>query len=343
MKKVNSGLLIKAFISLAFISYLTVKLDLALVLDTLKEANIIFYLLSILVLPISLLLTTSKYYFLIRNSAVHKNVASLMKIQLIVRFYSLFFPSGIGREALRWYKITENKKGRINFLAIIVFERLIHVLFLLFFGLLPFIVDISYLKTGTININGWIWVIALPIIIFSVTAISYLRSPALQLKFKQFFLRLIPKAANWKYFSKFHEKFVVNNLSSGIFLVIIALHFLWIVFFTLRVYLLFLSLGVSLAYYHVAWMSLSVLLLQLLPISFAGIGIREGTYAYLMTLFSIAPEKGASLGVLFFTQMLILATIGGILELLEKKATSKAEPSVVKVDSDEQLVYEKQE
>jgi len=90
-------------------------------------------------------------------------------------------------------------------------------------------------------------------------------------------------------------------------------------------------------------MSLSVLLLQLLPISFAGIGIREGTYAYLMTLFSIAPEKGASLGVLFFTQMLILATIGGILEFFEKKAISKVEPSVVGLDGSEQLACEKQE
>ena len=62
-----------------------------------------------------------------------------------------------------------------------------------------------------------------------------------------------------------------------------------------------------------------------------------------MTLFGVAAEKGASLGILFFTQMLILAAIGGVLELLEKKAISKVEPSAAELDSSEQLVCEKQE
>ena len=68
----------------------------------------------------------------------------------------------------------------------------------------------------------------------------------------------------------------------------------------------------------VTWMGSLVLLLQVLPVSFAGIGVREGAYAYLFTLFDMAPEKGILIGVLFFTQMLVFAIIGALLTLLEK-------------------------
>lgn len=66
-----------------------------------------------------------------------------------------------------------------------------------------------------------------------------------------------------------------------------------------------------------AWMGSLVLLLQVMPVSIAGIGIREGAYAYLFALCGLPSEKGVLIGILFFTQMLIVALIGGILEIIE--------------------------
>ena len=61
-----------------------------------------------------------------------------------------------------------------------------------------------------------------------------------------------------------------------------------------------------------------VLLLQTLPISFAGIGLREGAYAYLFTMYGLPPEEGVLIGILFFSQILIVAFMGGVLELADK-------------------------
>jgi hypothetical protein len=65
------------------------------------------------------------------------------------------------------------------------------------------------------------------------------------------------------------------------------------------------------------WIGSLVLLLQTIPISFAGIGLREGAYAYLFTFFNLPPEKGVLIGIFFFSQMLIIAFVGGILEFFE--------------------------
>ena len=61
-----------------------------------------------------------------------------------------------------------------------------------------------------------------------------------------------------------------------------------------------------------------VLLLQTLPLSLAGIGLREGAYAYLFRLYKLPPENGVLIGVLFFSQMLKMAAGGGGFELMER-------------------------
>ena len=77
-------------------------------------------------------------------------------------------------------------------------------------------------------------------------------------------------------------------------------------------------MGLFLGIAEAAWMGSLVLLLQVLPISFAGLGVREGAYAYLFPLFGLSAEKGFLMGVLFFIHILIFAVIGAVLNLFEK-------------------------
>jgi len=69
-----------------------------------------------------------------------------------------------------------------------------------------------------------------------------------------------------------------------------------------------------LMFQDVTWMCSLSLLIQLIPISFAGIGVREGTYGYLLSKFSLPLEKGVLVGVLSLSQLLLLSIIGGVLE-----------------------------
>ena len=102
------------------------------------------------------------------------------------------------------------------------------------------------------------------------------------------------------------------------FIMVLAINILWVVFFTCRVFILGKALGLPIIYLDMVWMSCLVLLLQILPISLAGIGVREGAYAYLFSLFGLAPEKGVLLGILLLSQMALIALIGGVLELFRK-------------------------
>ena len=95
----------------------------------------------------------------------------------------------------------------------------------------------------------------------------------------------------------------------------IFLSFVWQAFFLARVYSLFLSLQIPLNFLDVTWMASLVLLVQHVPISFEGLGVRETAYAYLFKIQGLPPETGALIGILFFSQMLLMSLIGGAFEL----------------------------
>ncbi|MBW1849797.1 MAG: UPF0104 family protein, partial [Deltaproteobacteria bacterium] len=70
---------------------------------------------------------------------------------------------------------------------------------------------------------------------------------------------------------------------------------------------------------HLAWIASSVLLLQMFPISLNGIGIRETAYAFLFRLHDLPPEKGVLIGMLLFSQVLLMSIIGGIFHLVSRE------------------------
>ena len=107
-------------------------------------------------------------------------------------------------------------------------------------------------------------------------------------------------------------------MKTAYYAAIIALSLVWQIFYISRLLMLTKAAALPLNPIDILWMGSLVLMLQTLPISFAGIGLREGAYAYLFTLYDLTPEKGVLIGVLFFSQMLIMAFVGGVFELTAK-------------------------
>jgi len=67
------------------------------------------------------------------------------------------------------------------------------------------------------------------------------------------------------------------------------------------------------------WMASLALLIQVLPISLNGIGLREAAYAFFFRIQDLPPEAGVLIGILLFSQMFFMAAIGGVLHLFSKE------------------------
>jgi uncharacterized membrane protein YbhN (UPF0104 family) len=213
-------------------------------------------------------------------------------------------------------KVTGNQKGRASFVASIIFERLTFFLVLVLCGSIPLLMYESMPTILVLKFRLQPWVILTLIIIAALLSFylsASVRSLAISIAgriFNRFSdkLKIVP----------FIETFALNRMKATYYVGIIGLSLVWQIFYIGRLFTLIKAASLPLGLIDIVWMGSLVLMIQTLPISFAGIGLREGVYAYLFTLYNLPPEKGVLIGVLFFSQMLIMAFVGGVFELMEK-------------------------
>jgi len=307
--------ILRILVSGVFVVYIVLNVDWPIIYETFQKIDIPYYLLSTGLAIFASLFLAIKYHLFIKNTPLALPISKLIKINFISRFYALFLPSALGPEAVRWYKITKNKQGRSFFLACTMAERLIFLLILLLFGSLPLFFYPE--NTKIITLRHQIFPLLITAFILIGLGLIYFIFPSIQNFIKKIIIKA-PLIRKIQKLNQFIRNFSIKQPLFPLLAPLVCLSLLWQLVFLLRLFFLFLSLDLPLTFMDVAWMASLVMLLQALPISFAGIGVREGTYAYLLTLFNLPSEKGVLIGILFFTQMIVLAAIGGIFNLFEK-------------------------
>jgi uncharacterized membrane protein YbhN (UPF0104 family) len=80
-------------------------------------------------------------------------------------------------------------------------------------------------------------------------------------------------------------------------------------------YVLCLALGISVSYVQLLWVVAAASLLQSLPISIAGVGVREGAYVYILGTQGVSASSALALSLLVFGIQVLLALAGGLLQL----------------------------
>ena len=315
MVKPKLKLALKIGVSCLFVGYLSFKVDMSAIAAALKDVDLSFYLLSTLIAVLSNIFIATKYYLLIKASPINHSIYSLVKINFISRFYALFLPTAVGREWVRWLKVTRHQEGRSSFLASIIFERLTFLIVLILCGSVPLYMYGSISEIVTLRLRLQPWVILALVII--AASLSLYVSASVRYLAKSIGGRMLNHFFDGSRVELFVESFSLNNMKAAFYAAIIGLSFVWQIFYISRLFALIKAAGLPLDLIDIVWMGSLVLLLQTLPISFAGIGLREGAYGYLFTLYGLPPEKGVLIGILFFSQMLIMAFVGGIFELLD--------------------------
>jgi uncharacterized membrane protein YbhN (UPF0104 family) len=265
-----------------------------------------------------MLVVAWKYHLLIKGTTIARSISYLLRLNLISRFYALFLPSAVGVEAVRWYKVTRNQEGRVLFLSATVFERLTFLFVLLLVGLIPLLFSSSHSALATLR--TYVLPPGLASVCIVCIFMAYFIFPVIRSLCHMIIERTLPSLLRNQHIASFVQNFSLDHAKPPLCAYVLGLSLVWQTVFLIRLFLLFKAISLPLGFVDVAWMGSLVLLLQAIPVSFAGVGIREGAYAYFLSLFGFPPEKGVVIGILFFSQMLILAGIGGVLEVRESES-----------------------
>jgi len=309
--------LIKISVSILFLAYIICKIDMAFLLEIVLSIDPKYYFVSTLFIILNSVILAIKYKIVMVPSGIHQSLTQLIKINFICRFYSMFLTTAVGQSVIRWHMSTKNQEGRLKFITVMFFERSTFF-FALFIALAIPLLFISI--PGSKVISNTIYP-------FITTGLSGLVLFYFILNFSPFFLlikKIIEKtkiANNWTPIAKLIEycnSFSIYLNQRRLLISTLSLSLVWHFFFLTRVYLLIISIQVPLNFSHLAWIASLVLFFQMFPISLNGIGIRETAYAFLFKLHGLPPEKGVLIGMLLFSQVLLMSGIGGIFHLVSR-------------------------
>ncbi|MEK6914132.1 MAG: lysylphosphatidylglycerol synthase transmembrane domain-containing protein [Nanoarchaeota archaeon] len=290
-------------IGIGLFVYILFKVNITNILIEIKNTNIYFLILAVIITFLMMITETTKWFSIARFQNIKIPFKEALKINMIDNYYGFITPSKLGAviraEYLKKYTEDHFGKGFFNF----VIDKIMDLSSLLFIAII-----FSYNFRNRLNLPISFFIILF--FLFISSTLFFIKKERGKIVLRMFYKRLIPENLRSQAKSNF-ESFYDHVPKKRYFILFFILNSLnWFVNY-LVVYFIGLSLGINLSFiYYVSIMPLATLV-SLIPISVAGLGTREASLISLFGLFDIASAKVFSMSLIgLFIAGIIPAIIG---------------------------------
>ena len=300
--------ILKIAVSFGLLYLLLKKINISKFLDNFLNFSIEAILGCLLLLFLSWVVSAYKWRLLLPTVGF----GQLMSANFTGQFYTIVLPGQIVGEIAKAYRLGKGREDAEKIAASVLVDKLTGLLGVIFVaagGAITSRIQISH----EILISIGIVMLILSIGLFCIKLpFVYRTSTSL----------LINLTYRWSRFEPFmHQIFRLlkaweEYLSYPFRLACVL--FVGIAFQLIGVWITFLisqAFGIFVAFSDFCWITGLVSIAVLLPISFGGIGVREGAFVGILSLQGVPIEKSIALSLAIFAFSLIGAIIGGMLEV----------------------------
>ncbi|MBI3591353.1 MAG: flippase-like domain-containing protein [Candidatus Melainabacteria bacterium] len=306
--------LLKLLILCIIFIFISKSVNVSEIIKILSKINLVYFFLSLLLNNISNILLTIKWYRLSIPLKIKSSFIELLQLHYISIFYSMFLPGQSSGELIKGLKLSK-REGAVQKVWVPLFiDKITNLLITVIIGFAAILSDSHFrqnISLVSITFLLTLFLIFVTILLFSErtkhftnflkdSLIRFLKCFKLEFKFLNDF--------SISYFEDYkkHDLLMFETILWS--LVVKIPH----IFATL---LLALSLNINLSLVQSTWLFSIVSIVSLLPISFSGLGVREGTVLVLLSQIGVPNSASLSLSMLIFTVGIIIGLIGGVLEL----------------------------
>lgn len=308
-------LLLKTILLFVIFAWIFKSVDIRETGRVLEKTNIFLFLLGFILYNLSNFFLTIKWHRLATPLNIKSDFFELLKLNYISIFYSIFVPGQASGELIKGLKLKKKEDSHQKVWVPIVIDKITNLLITLVIGFVAVLSDKTFNQNTTL-----IFTISLLTVFFSFITITLFseRTKDFDKFIKDNLVKLLHKikinAKSLTGFSlNYFEHYKKNNL-----LIFETLFWSILVKFPhiVAFYFFALSLNISLSLVQAAWLFSIVFLVSILPISFSGLGVREGTILVLLSQIGIQSSQALSFSMLVFITGIIIGLIGGMLELI---------------------------
>lgn len=311
MTKERWWLILKLMVSLALLGFLLGRVDRAQVAALLLEANPMLLSLAFAATVAAWLLNTYKWQLLLRALGHVPTYRSLLALNYIGIFYSLVLPGQVSGEVMKGVRLVRSGCPAAHGAVSIGVDRLTGVLALGVLGLA------GLLATPQIDVSrSLLW---FAVAVTALTAGALLFMAARPPRMGSWFPRARPFSYVRSPLSALWQALAAYGNARSVLLRALVLAVGFQVLVTFSNYLAALAVGVEVPFMGLVWIVALVSLAHMLPVSFAGLGVREGAYVFFISQYGVPFASGLSLALAVFGLLLLQGVIGGALEVLSPK------------------------
>lgn len=298
---------LKILLTLGLLSILLMQTDLTQIYHTFSQLSATAILLALLLTFSALWVGAIKWHLLLPDYAA----TLLFKLNLIATYYAIVLPGQLVGEVVKAYRLGKGRLDAEHIAASVVIDKITGLLGILIVGLLGLGLSTHALPT----ILTWFFlagILGLSFALFIATLFTFpLKSlfhhVADTLPRAQRLMRQLERLlAAWQIYLNQPLSLFITLLLAVLFQLICVLNTIVLAH----------TFDLAVAWQDWCWVFAVVSLAVFLPLTIAGIGLREGAFVGTLALLHIPPEQALALSFSIFGLNLIKAAVGGMLELI---------------------------
>ena len=301
--------LIRLGVAAALLGYLLWRADLASLWRLLAGQAPTSLIMAAAMVLLATIVGTFKWGLLLPTEAFGR----LLRLNLAAGFYSLIVPGQVGAEGIKAYQLG---RGRIDAEAIaasVILDKVTGLLALLALG-------VTGALLSTLHLVQPLWLSLIALLVVGAAVLLGLRIPALR-SFVEYvsgrLQRHFPLLERpVRRIMLFVEAWCAYLRRPGLLWASFAAGVLQQAIYIAMVALLSRQLGVALPIFEWCWIFAVASAATVLPITPAGLGVREGIFVGLLSAFGIPAEQALALSLTILALQVLFGLIGGALELL---------------------------
>ena len=312
---------LKALLSLALIAVLLWQVDIRQIGATFAATRLELSAAAFALFLVQQVIVAYAWHMLLPAGGKRVPFVRTVEVHAIGSFFGTFLPSSVGMDVIRAYRLGRYLEHGVDSASAMFVTRVVG--FLVNFALALIVaIPVSY-QLRNAGIFGMVLILTAA---FVAAVFMVLHRRALAL-WRKPLARLALSGVAEK-IDGFRAGIMTLSRGRSRILQLIFVSFVYQSLGILIVYVLGRALGIELRLWHYFIYLPLITTITVLPISLAGIGIREGAFVFFFAQAGAAQAQALSLSLLLFAQTLALALLGGVWYFLarETSAPEKALP-----------------
>jgi uncharacterized protein (TIRG00374 family) len=301
--------LVKILISVILIYIIFKNMDIRAFLNHLKSINLLLYLIAIVFGFIGYFFSAVRWFIFIKAYKLNVSFFEANKYVFVGLFLGLILPSGAGVDLVRFfYAQRNNLDRRAEVLSSIFVDRFVGVIALVCLALLGVYFGVEKIREVAKELI-WIMLLLIGFFIFMLTPL-----------FEKIILSLFGNVKRFRIGERIQKLLNSFSLYKENKIVVISSFFISIImqfFFGASAFFISKALGFNLNLVEMILITSAINFITMLPISFSGVGIREGGFIFFLSD-KIGLEGAVALSLLYYFSGILAFSPFGLLVFISE-------------------------